>query len=115
MPTRKKSIIPYNYNRRTAASRLDRSTQTAINKDLSRIGLDGNGRFRKPGEALGVASKVLGSYGIEFLDPFTQVFNSEGRSAAHLVKDGDVITNTMFAYQWTEIAPGRYEVTAYLS
>lgn len=58
-------IYDYDRSKVAAASRLDNGTKSKINADLRKAGLDGNGRFRKIGEAISKALTVLSRYGIE--------------------------------------------------
>jgi hypothetical protein len=47
------------------AARLDESLKSKINKDLINRGLDGNGRFEKPGQGLTDLAEVLDQYDLQ--------------------------------------------------
>jgi len=107
-----------------APTRLSPKVRSAVNAALIRAGMDGNGRFKSPGEALGKASEVLAANGMEWGD----VINSfplrqpTGRMNIHLALSNPVdpfsptdITSSMLAVQWYQLDGGAYEVVAYLS
>lgn len=103
--------------------KLDRSVRQQANRDLIRKGLDGNGRFTKIGQALGVAFRVLGAYGIdpdEVLSadrhraeagtwPIRLAFSNPEDSFSPVS-----IKNSVLHFAWTKLGD-RYEVVAYLS
>lgn len=118
--------MEYDYDRRVSreTAKLDRTVRQKANRDLERAGLDGNGRFKKPGEALSYAFKALARYGMEpdeMVDGFLlsrpqgsvnidMAFSNEKDSFSPIS-----ITNTMLRIQWTDLGGKRYEVIGYLS
>jgi hypothetical protein len=103
--------------------RLDRAVRQQANKALIRKGLDGNGRFTKIGQALGVAFRVLGEFGIdpdEVLSadrhrapsgtwPIQLAFSNPEDSFSPVP-----IRNSVLHFAWTDLG-GKFEVVAYLS
>jgi len=51
-----------------AENRLDPKIKQKINQEFIRAGLDGNGRFEKPGKILNTIAGVLGRFGFEITD-----------------------------------------------
>ena len=107
-----------------AAARISPKTKSATNAALIRAGMDGNGRFKSPGEALGRASKVLAANGMEW----GEVINSlplqqpKGRMNIGLAMSNPVdpfsptdINSSALAVQWYPLDGGAYEVVADLS
>jgi len=107
-----------------AARKLDSRTRQQVNADLSKAGLDGNGRFRKIGEALNVIAKVLNRHGIQQ----DQVFSANLFRDDHGQRTFDVafsnpsdsfspesIGNSMLVIQWQQLRPDTFEVLSYLS
>lgn len=107
-----------------AAARLSPKVRSAGNMDLIRAGLDGNGRFKSPGEALGRASEVLAKHGMEW----GEVINAfslrppQGNLNIDLALSNPTdpfspmdISNSVLAVQWYQLDSGQYEVVAYLS
>lgn len=96
-----------------------------MNTVLIQAGMDGNGRFKSPNEALTEAGKILNSAGLEW----DEVINSyplrhapKGNMNVTLAitnKDDPFspvsIQNSMLAFQWYQLDGGMYEVVAYLS
>lgn len=107
-----------------ASARIAPKTKSATNAALIRAGMDGNGRFKSPGEALARASEVLAANGMEW----GEVINSlplrqpKGRMNIGLAMSNPVdpfsptdITSSALAVQWYQLDGGAYEVVAYLS
>lgn len=118
--------MSYDYDRTKTARglRLDSRVRQQANAALIRKGLDGNGRFRKIGQALAVAFEVLGKFGIEADEVLSahKFPEAKGRATINLAFQNpddpfspESIDNTMLAIQWTEMRPGSVEVIAYLS
>jgi hypothetical protein len=109
----------------TADAKLATSLKSKINKDLIKAGLDGNGRFRKVGEAINVASGVLQKHGLEEDDVFSadRFRGDSGTANFHMAFTNtedpfspEPITNSMLAVQWHFFAEtSRYEVLMYMS
>jgi hypothetical protein len=109
----------------TAERKLDRTTQQKVNKELIKAGLDGNGRFRKIGEAIAAIAKVFGRHGLEEDDVFNaDLFRgNDGRRTFGIAYSNaddpfspEAIGNSMLVIQWHLFEEtGQYEVIAYLS
>jgi hypothetical protein len=108
---------------KVSRGKLSPSDRKSVNRDLRKIGMDGNGRFRSMGQALGKAAGVLHKHGIEWDEVITadRVHGKHGSTAftlAHSDPDEPMapkpVTNSMFSVQWTEMRGG-YEVVAYVS
>jgi hypothetical protein len=108
-------------------NRLDPKTREKINEKLSGAGLDGNGRFDEPGQALTVAFEILDSFSIvpgEVVDafPFTQ---GSGRRTIYLefksthedpMMPGVAIANSMLTMTWYKFEElEKYECLVYIS
>lgn len=104
--------------------KLDKRTREAINRDLERAGLDGNGRFQSIGRALNAAHNVLEKHGFEW-GQVTSADLFRGRpsgtqSILVAKKDPDdpfspeEVGNTSLAFQWSELRKNNFEVIAYL-
>jgi hypothetical protein len=114
----------YSYDRTASASvKLDSKTRADINHDLIRAGLDGNGRFKAPGYAHGVAGDVLEKYGYEFAGILSGWDTREDAKVLSLdiaKKTPDdpfspvPVSNTALYFSYTKLADRRYEVVAYL-
>ena len=107
-----------------APKKIDRSLRTKIVRALNKAGLDGNGRFEKPGLGLTAAMVVLGKFGIE---------QDELPSSHHLSGDKGMITvrlawsneqdafspqpipNTQLVFSFYKLDKYKYECLAYLS
>lgn len=116
--------MSYNYDRRTAAARLDTSLRRKINAELDRAGFGGKRMFRSTGEAVNVAMGVLSDNGLEQDESISadKFRGSTGHTSIHLAFSNqsdpfspEAISNSMLAMQWTELRPGSVEVIAYLS
>lgn len=119
--------MSYDYDCRTAKApqgRIDSSTRSAINRDLEKAGFDGNGRFRRMGEALSAAFQVLEKHEIqpaEILNAHT--FNqSKGHRLIELAFSNAAdsfsptsVSNAGLAFSWHDLGGERYEVIAYIS
>lgn len=105
-------------------AKLDTSLRREINRDLTRAGLDGNGRWQKPGLALGDAFKVLAEHGLE---P-DEIANShalgrpEGTLSVRVAFSNSLdpfspesIHNSVLHFSWTELRKYHVEVVAYMS
>lgn len=109
----------------TAERKLDRKTQQKVNQDLIKAGLDGNGRFRRVGEALNTIAKVLDRNGLQQDDVFSaDLFRGDkgNRTFAIAYSNPDdpfspeTVGNSMLVVQWHLFEEtGQYEVLAYLS
>lgn len=109
----------------TAGAKLSSSLKSKINKDLIKAGLDGNGRFRKVGEAISVAAEVFQKHGLEEDDVFSadRLRGPDGRATFHMaftnVEDPfspEPISNSMLVVQWHFFEEtSKYEVLMYLS
>lgn len=109
----------------TAGSKLATSLKSKINRDLIKAGLDGNGRFRKVGEAINVASGVLQKHGLEEDDVFSadRLSGPDGHATFNMAFSNsedpfspDPISNSMLVVQWHFFAEtSRYEVLMYMS
>lgn len=109
----------------TADAKLSSSLKSKINRDLIKAGLDGNGRFRKVGEAINVASGVFQKHGLEEDDVFSadRLRGPDGRATFNMaftnVEDPfspEPISNSMLVVQWHFFEEtGQYEVLMYLS
>jgi hypothetical protein len=115
----------YDYDRRGKVARVKElalrgSERNSINKLLNRAGLDGNGRFRKPGEALTAAQRVLREFNLDFDGMVDGFFLSkpQGRHKVNLVMDdgtmGAIPVQNVLTLSWQELDNGRYEVIAYV-
>lgn len=123
---------------RTAAShvvgtsRLTAGLRRRINQELSRHGLDGQGRFRGVGQALAEIWDILGDFGICLLNGMFDSHAYAGFGAAAspsrqhteilckvIDPQGDEsleITNARLVIQWYDFEEsGRTEVLAYIS
>lgn len=106
-----------------ATTRLIPSLKRAINKDLNKAGLDGNGRFRKPEEAYSRALEVLAEYGIE-LDEVVSSHLFKGDKGSLTIDvaftnpqdsfSPDSISNSVLRLDFTNLG-NRYEVIGYMS
>lgn len=104
--------------------RLDSGTRRESNALLRKAGLDGNGRFRKVGEALTVAFDTLARVGIE-PDETLNAHKFSGESGFRTIDlafsnpedsfNPESITNSTLAFSWTELRDGVFEAVAYLS
>lgn len=109
----------------TAGRKLDRKTQQKVNQDLIRAGLDGNGRFRRIGEAIGAITKVLGRHGLEEDDVFNaDLFRDDSgrRTFAIAYSNPDdpfspeSVGNSLLVIQWHRFEEtDQLEVISYLS
>jgi hypothetical protein len=112
-----------------AAARLDTGAKKKINRDLEQAGFSGRKRFRKMGDAVTAAMKVLNKHGLEQDEVLsTDLFRSHNRDGvkggrAHIqtaFSDKEQgfsptsITNSGLAMSWTEL-DGGVEVIAYMS
>jgi len=117
--------MAYSYDRRIARGiTLDSSTRRKGNAALVRRGFDGNGRFRKTGQALAAAFEVLNDFGIEPAEVFSawtynQDSGSHGIRIAFTNPEDSFspadITNSVLHFAWTTMDNGLVEVIAYLS
>ena len=110
----------------TRGERLDSGVRRKINADLVRRGMDGNGRFRKIGEALGVISEVIGKHGLEPDTVFSADYfrRDDGQQSFDLAFSNPSdpfspvpVSNSMLVIQWHKFVDttGNYEIVAYLS
>lgn len=108
----------------TAGRKLDSGTRQKANAALGKAGLDGNGRFRRIGEALNTIAKVLERFGLQQDDVFdANLFRGPkgNRTFAIAFANPDdpfspeTVDNSMLVVQWFEHRPGVLEVLSYLS
>jgi len=108
-----------------AGATLDRGVRQKANAKLSRAGLDGNGRFRKPEMAYSKALTVLSEFGIE-LGEVVSSHLFQARPSGTLNVDlafsnpedsfsPAAITNSVLHLQFTELRKDHFEAVAYLS
>jgi hypothetical protein len=108
-----------------ASGKLTAAMRNTVNKVLIQQGMDGNGRFKSPNDALSQISKILGHLGIEWGEvingfPLRQPQGTMNIDLA-LSNPEDpfsptTVTNSMLAFQWYRMEEsGNYEVVAYLS
>lgn len=125
-PSARAKLLPLLHKHAVSGDiRLEKPLQQKINVKLSRVGLDGNGRYRSIGMALSAASTVLEDFGIEPDDVFSanRFREDTGHTSFYLAFSNaedafspvGPISNSMLAIQWTKLDEGRYEVIAYLS
>jgi hypothetical protein len=105
--------------------KLDNQTRSKINAALIKVGLDGNGRFRDPAEALVTAIDAAARFGLEpdeivsshalrrrptIVLPVRMAFtNQEDIFSPHS------ISNSVLQLQITELRPDVFEAVAYMS
>lgn len=86
------------------------------------VGMDGNGRFHRTGEALSKISKVLSDFGIEWDEVLPTFLLSQPKGAimVHLAWSNEEdpfsptpIDNTALTFHWDTLGTG-IEVIAYL-
>ena len=103
---------------------LDRSTRNRIAKQFKRVGLDGNGGFRKPQEGYSRALDILRDYDIEMDQvPSSHLFNGDkGRVAIDIAftNHSDLfsptpIRNAMLVVTFYKRGKDNFEVLAYVS
>lgn len=108
----------------TAARKLDSKTRQKANSDLSKAGLDGNGRFKRIGEGLNAIAKVLSRHGLEEDAVFSaDLFRGQkGRRTFEIAFSNaddpfspETIDNSLLVVQWHQFETGAYEILAYLS
>jgi len=107
---------------RDGASELSPNARRRVNSSLEKIGMDGNRRFRTPGQALSLIGEKLRDFMIEFAEPITasDVAAPKGRLSLAIATinpmspEGPVlIRNSALAFHWTTLEDG-VEVVAYL-
>jgi len=105
--------------------KIDRKTREFIVTAFNRAGLDGNGRFAKPDKGYVAATNVLSDFGIE-IDEVVNAHSFAPRPSGSLhialafTNQEDPfspvsIPDTELIISYHELAPGRFEVLAYLS
>jgi len=103
---------------------LDRSTRNRIAKQFKRVGLDGNGKFRKPQDGYSRALGILSDFDIEMDDvPSSHLFNGDqGRLSIHLAFTNQEdsfspipIRNAMLVITFYKRMKDNFEVLAYIS
>jgi len=105
--------------------RLSARDRMAINERLSKAGLDGNGRFGSPTEALNVATTILSEHGIELDDipnSWALTKYEQFRFTLDLAWTNEAdsyspvaIQNSVLVFTWYKFSEGVYEGLAYLS
>lgn len=68
------------------SNRIDRATRSKINAELENAGLDGNGRFKSPGEALNVISDILKKYNIVLASYYHDFSKPSGQVTIELAR-----------------------------
>jgi hypothetical protein len=114
--------LPVGAPKRPRLSARDRVT---INERLSKAGLDGNGRFGSPTEALNAATTVLSAHGIELDDvpnSWALTKYEQFRFTLDLAWTNEAdsyspipIQNSVLVLTWYKFSEGVYEGLAYLS
>ena len=104
--------------------RLDKKLRAKVNAELEKAGLDGNGRFEKPGLALAMVGNVLARNVLEF-DEITNAHTlqpDDGRTSIDLALSNPEdpysptsISDVMLAFSWHKLQEYRYEAIAYIS
>jgi len=104
---------------------LNRVIRQKANAKLSRAGLDGNGRFRKPERAYSAALTTLSEFGIELGEVVSShLFQARPSGTLNIELafsnpedpfSPEAISNSTLHLQWTELHPDHFEVIAYLS
>lgn len=112
--------------RKAAGARIDNSLKRKINARMRRLGLDGNGRFRKPDRGFAAAVDAMQEHGVT-LDGVVDAFafsarpNGTVRADIAFIDDsqpfapGITISNSILYLRYTEVSEDRFEVVAYLS
>ena len=108
-----------------AGRRLDNGLRRKVNDKLLRVGLDGNGRFRKPEQGFARAVEVMQEFGIEMDEVVSSHLFSprpQGTVRVDLAFSNpsdpfspESITNSMLVLSFFELEKYRFEVIAYLS
>ncbi len=105
-------------------ARINSALRSKVNRELVQAGLDGNGRFEKPGLALAAAASVLTDNGIEFDEVVhaSRLMGDDGHTTVDMAFTNreDVfspisIRNSMLAISWYKHAEYKYEAVAYIS
>jgi hypothetical protein len=114
------------FARRAAQARIDNDLKRKINARMRRLGLDGNGRFRKPDRGFAAAVDAMQKNGVT-LDSVVSAFEFSARPSGTVRADiafidesqpyapGITISNSILYLQYTEVSDDRFEVVAYLS
>lgn len=111
---------------KTAAqtARIKPTLRSKVNRELVKAGLDGNGRFEKPGLALAAAGNVLMDNGIEFDEAVHagRLMGDEGHTTVRLAFSNQAdmfspiqIQNSVLMLTWYKHDEYKYESVAYLS
>lgn len=118
--------VASDFARKAASSRIDNSLKSKINARMRRLGLDGNGRFRKPDRGFAAAVDAMQEHGVT-LDSVVNAFEFTARPSGTVRSDiafiddsqpfapGIAISNSILYLQYTEVSDDRFEVVAYLS
>lgn len=124
-PGRKAAEIRVAYRFLTAGAKLPPAVKTKINALLRQVGMDGNGRFKRVGDALNDIGTVLSEKGIEWDDTLnSHLFMADsGRVNLHLALSNaeepmrpTSLDNTVLAFHWTLMeGSGLFEILAYVS
>ena len=102
---------------------LDTKVKSLVNAALIRAGLDGNRRFRTPGEALARANTALSEHGLEWDEVINshQLSQPKGRLNISLALSNandpfspTSVGNTALAFFWDTLEEGKIEAIAYL-
>lgn len=122
-----KIIKTANYKEAQQSPSLDARTKAQINSELRSVGLDGNGRFQESDEGISIIWEALKNNGFVLADAVSKdlFMGPKGNRKLriqHLGPDpqdaftpGSDIENSFVVYTWQELAPGKFEILAYLS
>ena len=114
------------FARKAAQARIDNDLKRDINARMRRLGLDGNGRFRKPDRGFAAAVDAMQENGVT-LDGVVSAREFSARPSGTVRADiafidesqplapGITISNSILYLQYTEVSDDRFEVVAYLS
>jgi hypothetical protein len=103
-------------------ARLDSKVKSLVNRTLIKAGLDGNKRFRTPGEALSRANNALSEHGLEWDEVINgfKVNQPKGRMNINIALTNQddpfsptSVENTSLAFFWDTLETG-VEAIAYL-
>ncbi len=105
-------------------AKIDPKQREKVNAALIKAGLDGNGRFRRPSDALAAALNVIGDNGMEQDEVIhaDRLRGDSGRITVDIARTNPddpfsplSIHNSMLALTWAKLESGAFEGVAYLS
>lgn len=104
---------------------MPNSLRSKVNRDLERVGMDGNIRFRTVGKAINTIHGVLGEYGIDISEVLSahRFSRDSGTTSIDLEYRNEddpyspvPIRNSVLFFQWHKfVETDTVEVVAYLS